>query len=74
MSKANQKAIKKATQKEQEAIIEANFTNTITSLDSISDHLQRTMPEVSQSLRLTISIIKLYQRAYYVTRDNNKRT
>jgi len=69
MAKGNQKAKQRATE---EANIEEGFVKILTSIDSIADHVEQTMPLVAQSLRLTISITKLYQKAYYVTKDNNK--
>ena len=62
MAKGNRKA-------QQENIIEGGFDKIISSLDSTADHVEQTMPLVSQSLRLTVSIVKLYKKAYYVTKD-----
>lgn len=71
MAKGNQKA---KQQEAEEANIELGFIKILASLDGIADHVEQTMPLVSQSLRLTISIVKLYQKGYYATKSRNKRT
>ena len=70
MAKGNQKA----QYKEDESNIEAGFDKIIAALDDIADHVEQTMPLVSQSLRLTISLVKLYKKGYYATKSRRKRT
>lgn len=69
MAKGNQKA----QYKEDESNIEAGFDKIIAALDDIADHVEQTMPLVSQSLRLTISLVKLYKKGYYATKSRRKR-
>jgi len=65
MAKGNQKV----QQKQDENNIERGFDKIIESFDSTADHVEQTMPLVSQSLRLTISLVKLYKKGYYATKD-----
>jgi len=69
MAKGNQKA----QQKQDEANIEGGFDKIITSLDSIADGVEQTMPLVAQSLRLTISLVKLYKKGYHATKSRKNR-
>ena len=69
MAKGNQKA----QQKQDEANIELGFVKIVASLDGIADHVEQTMPLVSQSLRLTISLVKLYKKGYHATKGKRNR-
>jgi len=69
MAKGNQKA----QQEQDEGNIEAGFDKIIAALDSIADHVEQTMPLVSQSLKLTISLVKLYKKGYYATKSRRNK-